>query len=124
VVDESPPCEYAGVESIATATSDVGEPTGCGNQIISILMRTGNIVGLSIKPNPASNRITIASTEDISNARLEVVDAIGAIKYVSTAELKKSLPAELDVSSFAEGSYFLVVTAGGHSSSTSFVIKR
>lgn len=95
-------------------------------QVVGIT--TGSIIpatpaSLMIYPNPASDFLTIKST-DGRNAFIEIYDLHGRIKYCQLLSLLDNATDRIDLTSFEEGVYFIRVNADNQFETRNFVIVR
>ncbi|HYM20047.1 MAG TPA: T9SS type A sorting domain-containing protein [Candidatus Kapabacteria bacterium] len=121
VINALTPCEYA---PATMAASTITEPAGCGVALIASFVRNEKIPIVSIRPNPASNRITIESTAKLSNASFEITDVLGARRDIWHGDIHSSNASEHDIEMLPAGIYFVRVTAGSVMMSAQFIIER
>lgn len=79
----------------------------------------GQSFSYKLFPNPATNYITVELPTDIFNADIKIFNTLGELMYVSKINVQK---ANMDVSSFTSGLYFIEVSTGN--SSTHRFIKQ
>ena len=109
---------------ISGATSEIFNPTSMGEYYVVVTDANGcsessytiyyNINGLNnqeqiikIYPNPTSGLITVDLTSDIKN--ITVLDIIGNQLLQVENKSNQSSPIRLDLSSFAQGTYFIQI---------------
>jgi len=54
-------------------------PSGCGVGEIAGFMYYGNVPFVSLSPNPASSELNIQSSENIDDARINILNTIGDV---------------------------------------------
>jgi len=79
------------------------------------------ISGLSIFPNPASDRIFLRTNEDLAPSKVSVLDLMGKTLMVLT---KPDDYNEIDIAPLANGMYFLKVQLGKNTVKTIRFIKE
>lgn len=118
VLTANTPCDYGG---LATAMVNVILPTGCASPFISALLR-GEPIPLSIYPNPTSGSISIVSDRPISNAVIEVYDALGTLR--SSFEISLSKETVSLVLPSVDGIYYLRTRTALGESGRRIVLQR
>jgi hypothetical protein len=95
----------------------------CSDNNIRNFMIDGKLPEFSIRPNPAENSLTVASSIDLSEASCSVFDQLGrSILRRNVLDFTKDNKVTLDVSGLSSGMYFLRVEANGFSRSQKVVI--
>lgn len=104
VLDAPLPCYYI---TQTAAESGIAGPEGCDVTIISKYLRTHKTPKIRVYPNPATGYITVATSEDIGNVRIEVANQLGIEKKYWTVELMAASPIQLDIDELSSGLYFV-----------------
>ncbi len=81
----------------------------CGRGLLANLVRF-NILKLSVMPNPTSGNIMIVADHNVSNATIEIVDALGVIRKTFTQMKLNHTGTPLDIESLPSGIYETRVT--------------
>ena len=121
VVTAVSPCEYS---FQTTAISIISPPVGCGTNILSKFLRTGKIPQVFVYPNPTMGALTIQTSVDISDAHLEVFDALGILRKSDIIDLRKSQTQLLDLTALRSGVYLLRISASSGSMAEPIVIQK
>lgn len=96
----------------------------CNSPMLSRFVRYGAPPVFSVRPNPASDRIEILSTQSMSYAFLSVVDASGRTVLSRMVSLVTGSPLPLDVRSFPAGAYVVTIEMSGATHRERFVLER
>ena len=102
-----------GISPDATAI-DYRDNTGVSNLFSDI--------EVNIYPNPASEIITIEVTENVSSENYKIIDISGRVIVNSSVSLRNGT-ANIDISKLERGLYFLMLSDGNSSITSSFVKK-
>jgi hypothetical protein len=71
-----------------------------------------NVVkSMSISPNPATNDVIIKHPKAYNNSLVKIISAGGHLMATGTLQ-KDSTATQLDISSLAQGFYFIIVESG------------
>lgn len=123
VLDQASPCEYIGMN---VATSVITAPSGCGVRTISDFLRTGRLPQFTIAPNPTQNILSIGSSNNLKDVRIELFDLIGrqsgSLESLILTRKERSLI--VDLSSFRNGIYFLRIESGGFVRTSPLIINH
>lgn len=102
----------------SAATSIISGPVACVTPFLTAMIRYGQMPLLRIQPNPASHEIKIKTAGYGADATLSIWDALG--RKVFTGASSETL----NVSSLAEGLYFIELQSGGYRAGRSLIIQR
>lgn len=89
------------------------EASGANENILSL----DGISDFAVYPNPAESYINLGSLQDLSNAQLSILDALGN-EVLSVSHVDSD---RLDISSLKAGIYTILITNSGEKNSRSFV---
>jgi hypothetical protein len=78
----------------------------------------------SIAPNPSSGVFNLMAHKSFSNAELRVTDVSGKIIFTQYIRSTTSYSVGIDLSSLAEGMYFLSITEGAHVWNEKLIVNR
>jgi photosystem II stability/assembly factor-like uncharacterized protein len=120
VLNSISPCEY----DEPTAVSTVAPPQGCGINILSKFLTTGNIPRFFISPNPAENTLNIRSSESIDNVQFFLYDELGKTIIDKYYSVNTTEGVSIDVSSIPSGMYYLRIRSGQHTTTQLVVINH
>lgn len=123
VTNPDPPCEYA-YAGILPLPAAITPPSGCGDQIITNFLLNGTMPSLTIRPNPAANRIELESDRSLGTVTVDILDELGATRLSCTRELTAGQPRAIDVGQLAAGTYHVRVSNGATVSSSALTIVR
>jgi hypothetical protein len=99
--------------------------SGCGDESISKFIRSGGIPEFIIHPNPAENSISIESSVNLDAAQFEIFDQLGrAVVSRQSLVVSREKGAVVDVSSLANGMYYLRMDCNGFVRTKSLVINK
>jgi hypothetical protein len=107
VLTEVSPCQYISPPSVASV---ITPPSGCGIDLISHFIRSGEIAKISVMPNPTDGDLYLLSSHDLGEARIEVFDLLGRLQVSQIEVLRKNVRTKLQVD-LANGSYYLKVSS-------------
>ena len=99
---------------------------GCGIKELSAFLRYGKLPNFIIYPNPAENSLTIQSSLNVTNAKIDIFDQLGTTLrtwplVIFSTDKKQAV---LDVSMLASGIYFLRIDCGGFVRSQKVVVSH
>jgi photosystem II stability/assembly factor-like uncharacterized protein len=90
-------------------TDTITPMEGCGIQLLSQWIHTGKPIVLNFAPNPTSDgSVMLTSSENLSDARIEVYDMLGSERRAFPTSLKANVPTTVSLP-FESGLYFLRV---------------
>lgn len=92
--------------------------------IAKTVVSTGSNVfaeGITIYPNPASEKVTITLSKPYNSASVELYDGLGRLVYKTeiSAENNKTI----DVSNFSNGIYYVKISAGNNTAAKQLIVK-
>jgi hypothetical protein len=77
----------------------------------NISINESKLNGCLVYPNPAKDVLNVAIRKDLVNSNYRILNTMGQIIYSGTL---KSEDSRIDISSFANGNYFLVIEENAH----------
>lgn len=83
-----------------------------------------NNSSVKLYPNPSENNLNIAIENIDSNAKINIVDAIGKSVSSSTIEGKDNVLVNVDLTNISNGIYFVKVNSGGNTSIQKLIVKH
>jgi hypothetical protein len=72
-------------------------------------VNTNEFLGLNIFPNPSSGMVTISSNNNLTSAKMQLIDVGGRIISSKKPSALSPNSVQLDISELAQGSYLLVI---------------
>jgi photosystem II stability/assembly factor-like uncharacterized protein len=87
------PCQYILPQRASIDT--VAPPSSCGIDILSRFLHHGILPQLDVIPNPTDGNVSIVSTSDLGDARIEVYDMMGIRRSQAAITLAKDDPAKI-----------------------------
>ena len=98
---------------IAGTTAQICGSGSCEQSILSGTLRNGTIPPFSITPNPASSVAEITASIPVPSAKIELLNALGAVEFETIANLGPA-PYSLDLTALPSGLKFVrISTANG-----------
>ncbi|MEP7234271.1 MAG: T9SS type A sorting domain-containing protein [Ignavibacteriota bacterium] len=122
---EQGPLDAAMLASCAESKTTYSLPLGCGNQTLSDFMGSGKLPEFSLRPNPASNSLTIQSSINLSNVQCNLFDQLGrSVLRREGLDFAGDRKVTLDVSNIPSGMYYLRMEGEGISRGEKVVVGR
>jgi photosystem II stability/assembly factor-like uncharacterized protein len=107
VITAISPCQYL---LPVFVSSTITPPSGCGIDIVSHFIHTGEIPQLSLMPNPTTGEVSVISSADLGEGNITIYDMLGTQRGTKTVSLAKNIAAKLLLPS-ANGIYCIRITA-------------
>ncbi len=119
-----------GAQTITYNYTDVNGCTGTATSVITVNACTGVIdptliAGINIYPNPNNGGFTLTITNANSEGVMEITDALGQIiMSENIAPVNGTYTKALDLSTHANGIYFLKVTTAGQTFTQKIILQK
>jgi ligand-binding sensor domain-containing protein len=104
-------------------TVHVCSSIGCGTNILSNFLRYNTFPNISVSPNPSVNSITILSSMNMPDIKIELYNVLGQSQLMLETSLKASIPLKIDINKIRVGVYFVRITENGSVSARQIIKK-
>ncbi|MCD0473368.1 T9SS type A sorting domain-containing protein [Flavobacterium sp. EDS] len=84
----------------------------CHSNEISLIGSSNNFYTLKIYPNPTSSILNIESSNDLTNAKISIINTLGIVVNSNNYSLVNPNLATIDVSNLLIGAYFITIDYG------------
>jgi photosystem II stability/assembly factor-like uncharacterized protein len=96
-----------GCAAIEKVVSNLCTAYGCGTPSIGHFLRYRELPDLKLSPNPATGMTTITTSADLGVVSVEIVNALGELRYSSNGSITSNGSFEFSTSGWPSGVYFV-----------------
>lgn len=112
VPSAKPACRYI---ASAAATAIVKTPSGCGAQILSRYIRSGELPQFTLVPNPVrTGELYVKSSHSLDQVAIEIINVLGERLYAHESSFSQGEKKRIAIDALPEGVYVLRISYRGH----------